>query len=127
MASPAGHGQEPRDLWATGSHEQYRDRLPGIIVDAKGDQFQKTEGFRPTRMQNVQLEGHELLRNKSGRTPEDRIRDLALDGVDAELLFPNEGLTIWATQDPIFSQAMCRVYNDWAWETFGPANDLLAP
>ena len=92
-----------------------------------GRQFQKTEGFRPTRMQNVPLEGHELLRNQSGRTPEARISDLALDGVDAEILFPNKGLTIWATPDAQFSQAMCRVYNDWAWETFGPFNDRLSP
>ena len=55
----------------------------------------------PPSMQNVALEGHELLRNKSGRTPEERVHDLALDGVDAEILFPNKGLTIWATQDAI--------------------------
>jgi predicted TIM-barrel fold metal-dependent hydrolase len=127
MVSADGHVQEPGDLWKTRIDEQYRDRLPGIVLNKEGDQFQKTEGFRATRMQNVQLEGHELLRNKSGKTPEDRVRELALDGVDGEVLFPNKGLTIWATHDPIFSQAMCRVYNDWAWETFGDFNDQLAP
>ena len=34
---------------------------------------------------------------------------------------------MWATPDAKFSQAMCRVYNDWAWEVFGPYNDRLAP
>jgi predicted TIM-barrel fold metal-dependent hydrolase len=34
---------------------------------------------------------------------------------------------MWATRDPDFSHAMCRVYNDWAWETFGEHNDQLAP
>ena len=34
---------------------------------------------------------------------------------------------MWATSDPEFSHAMCRVYNDWAWETFGPFNDRLIP
>jgi predicted TIM-barrel fold metal-dependent hydrolase len=127
MASADGHVQEPGDLWKTRIAPEYRDRLPGIVLDATGAQFQKTEGFRATRMQNVPLEGHDLLRNQSGRTPEARIADLALDGVDAEILFPNKGLTIWATADAQFSQAMCRVYNDWAWETFGPFNDRLAP
>ena len=28
-------------------------------------------------------------------------------------------MTIWATPDPVFSQAMCRVWNDYAHETFG--------
>lgn len=34
---------------------------------------------------------------------------------------------MWATADPVFSNAMCRVWNDWAWETFGPYNDRLSP
>ncbi len=127
MASADGHVQEPSDLWITRMAAEYQDRLPGVIMDAKGDQFQKTEGFRPARLQAVKFEGHEELRNKSGRTPKARINDLALDGVDAEVLFPNKGLTIWATRDPKFSGAMCRAYNDWAWETFGPFNDQLVP
>jgi predicted TIM-barrel fold metal-dependent hydrolase len=127
MASADGHVQEPADLWASRMAPEYRDRLPGVVANDKGEQFQKTEGFRPTKLLNVQLEGHELIRNKAGRTPEARISDLALDGVDAEVLFPNKGLTMWATPDPLFSQAMCRAYNDWAWETFGPFNDRLVP
>ena len=126
LVSADGHVQEPGDLWAT-RMPAHRDRLPGVVTNAKGEQFQRTEGFRATKLLDVALEGHELLRNKSGRTPEARISDLALDGVDAELLFPNKGLTMWATPDPLFSQAMCRVYNDWAWETFGPYNDQLIP
>lgn len=127
MVSADGHVQEPGDLWRTRIDEKYRDRLPGVVVDAKGNQFQKTEGFRATKMQSVQLEGHELIRQKAGKTPEERIESLELDGVDAEILFPNKGLTIWATQDAEFSQAMCRVYNEWAWEVFGDFNDRLAP
>jgi predicted TIM-barrel fold metal-dependent hydrolase len=127
MVSADGHVQEPNDLWVSRMGSEFQERLPGVVVDAEGNQLQKTEGFRPTRLVNTPLEGHEALRNKSGRTPEARISDLALDGVDAEILFPNKGLTIWATPDAVFSQAMCRAYNEWAWETFGPFNDQLAP
>ena len=127
LASADGHVHEPADLWASRMPPEYRDRLPGVVANDKGEQFQKTEGFRPTKLINVPLEGHELVRNKAGRTPEARISDLALDGVDAEVLFPNKGLSMWATPDPVFSQAMCRAYNDWAWETFGPFNDQLVP
>ena len=73
------------------------------------------------------MEGEDAFRNGSGKTPEERVSDLALDGVDAEILFPNLGLTVWATPDSVFSQMMCRAWNDWAWETFGAYNDLLAP
>lgn len=127
VVSADGHVQEPSDLWRTRIDAKYRDRLPGVAIDAKGNKFQKTEGFRPLRLQNVKFEGEDALRNQSGRTPEERLADLAADGVDCEILFPNKGLTMWATPDTAFSQAMCRVYNDWAWEMFGPYNDRLAP
>jgi predicted TIM-barrel fold metal-dependent hydrolase len=127
MASTDGHVQEPSDLWRTRIDAKFRDRLPGIVVDSTGKQFQKTEGFRPLRLRDIKFEGEDLLRNQSGKTPQERLDDLAADGVDCEILFPNKGLTIWATPDAEFSQAMCRVYNDWAWEIFGAFNDRLSP
>lgn len=127
MVSADGHVQEPSDLWRTRIDAKYRDRLPGVAMDAKGRKFQKTEGFRPLRLQNIKFEGEDALRNQSGHTPDERLADLAADGVDCEILFPNKGLTMWATPDAEFSQAMCRVYNDWAWEVFGSYNDRLSP
>ena len=128
MVSTDGHAQEPKDLWATRMDEKYQDRLPGVIIGMKGQKFQKTEGFRnPLKLNSIQFEGQDLLRNKAGYTPEDRLADLAADGTDAEVIFPNKGLTMWATSDPLFSHAMCRVYNDWAWEVFGPYGDQLLP
>ena len=46
-----------------------------------------------------------------------RLADMDRDGIDASVLFPNKGLAMWATPDPVFAMAQCRVYNDWAWET----------
>jgi len=127
MVSADGHVQEPKDLWKTRMPEEYWGRLPGVTVDSEGAQFQKTEGFRPVRIRNIKMEGEDALRNGSGKTPEDRLRDLELDGVDAEVLFPNLGLAMWATPDAKFSQLMCHAWNEWAWETFGDFNDRLAP
>ena len=127
MVSTDGHVQEPSDLWRTRMDKRYRHRLPGVAVDAEGRKVQKTEGFRPVRIRNIRFDGEDGLRNRAGATPQQRLEDLAADGVDAEVLFPNKGLTIWATPDPEFSQAMCRVYNDWAWETFADYNDRLSP
>ncbi|MDH3755505.1 MAG: hypothetical protein OEU32_16695 [Acidimicrobiia bacterium] len=47
--------------------EEYHDRLPMVVVvrdkDNKEEQFQKTEGFRPAKLNWVNpLEGHEKLR-----------------------------------------------------------------
>ena len=127
IVSTDGHVQEPSDLWRTRMDKRYAQRLPGVSVDAQGRKYQKTEGFRPVRIRNIVFGGEDAARNRAGHTPEQRLADLARDGVDAEVLFPNKGLTIWATPDAEFSQAMCRVWNDWAWEVFGPYNDRLAP
>jgi predicted TIM-barrel fold metal-dependent hydrolase len=121
------HVQEPNDLWVQRMPKDLHHRLPGVSVDPKGEKFQKTEGFRPIRIRDVPFEGEDRLRNQSGKTPEERLKDLAADGVDCEVLFPNKGLAMWATPDAKFSQAMCRAYNEWAWEVFGPYNDRLAP
>src|SRR5206468_6484613 len=61
---------------------------------------------------------------------EDGIRDLIVTGVQTcalPIFFPNKGLTMWATTDADFAQAQCRIYNDWAWETFAKYNDRLSP
>ncbi|MCY3885938.1 MAG: amidohydrolase family protein [Gammaproteobacteria bacterium] len=127
MVSTDGHVQEPVDLWHRRIGKKFRDRLPGVVVGSDGKKYQKTEGFRPLRIRNIEFKGEDALRNGSGATPEGRLRDLSQDGVDAEILFPNKGLAMWATRDPFFSQAMCRVWNDWAWEVFGSYNDRLCP
>src|SRR5580698_5800373 len=49
------------------------------------------------------------------------------DGVDAEIIFPNKGLFMWATSDAKFAQAQCRVWNDWVWETYAAYNDRMSP
>ena len=127
MVSADGHVQEPNDLWATRMDKKYHHRLPGVVMDTDGKQFQKTEGFRPLRIRNFKMEGEDALRNKAGYTPEARLADHEADGIDCEVLFPNKGLTIWATPDAEFSQAMCHAYNDWAWEVFGPCNHRMSP
>ena len=110
MVSTDGHAQEPKDLWATRMDDKYQDRLPGVIIGMKGQKFQKTEGFRnPLKLNNIEFEGQDRLRNKAGYTAEGRLADLAADGTDAEIIFPNKGLTMWATADPEFSHAMCHV------------------
>jgi predicted TIM-barrel fold metal-dependent hydrolase len=127
MISADCHANEPADLWRERIDAKYRERVPGVRRDNEGKQYQVTEGFRPIRLGNIKFEGEDRERNQAGRTPEERLRDHARDGVDAEIIFPNKGLTMWATPDCEFSQAMCRVWNDWSWEVFGPHNDRLSP
>lgn len=128
MVSADCHVNEPPNLWVERIDEQYRHRLPRIEVDADGTKWSVVEGYKPQKIRDLKLQGEDAERQKSGsRDPEERLRDHARDGIDAEVIFPNRGLQMWATPDPLFSQAMCRVYNDWAWEVFGPYYDRLSP
>ena len=127
MVSADCHAQEPNDFLSSRMPEKYQERLPGIVLDGSGNKMQKTEGFRPIRLSNLKFEGEDLERAEAGKTPEQRIAALDRDGIDCEIIFPNKGLTVWATPDVEFSQAMCRAWNDWAWETFSPYHDRLSP
>lgn len=127
IASSDCHAQEPNDFLSKRMPTKYRDRLPGIILGGDGDKYQKTEGFRPIKIGDFKFHGEDLQRAEAGTTPEERLKALDQDGIDCELIFPNKGLTVWATPDAEFSHAMCCAWNDWAWETFAPYNDRLSP
>ena len=132
MISADCHVNEPSKLWWERIDAKFRNRLPHIEVDEKGHKWMVVEGYQRSRArtQNIQdapRGGEDRLRGDAGRDPLDRIRDHARDGIDAEIVFPNKGLAMFATQDAEFGAAQCRVWNDWAWEVYGPYNDFMSP
>ena len=126
MVSADCHANEPTDLWRVRIEKKYLERLP-YYENRPDGLVQVTEGFRPLSIRPVPLDGEDLERGKAGADPEERLRDQKRDGIDAEILFPNKGLQMWATSSGEFASAMCRCWNDWAWETFGPYNDRMSP
>jgi len=117
------HVAEPPDLWQTRIDEQFRHRLPRVEVDENGVKWSVREGHRPVRIRDLKLEGEDLERSKAGsREPEIRWADHARDGIDAEIVYPNVGLMMWASPDAPMQTAMTRVWTDWVMEVF--KNDL---
>ena len=127
MVSTDSHANEPPDLWETRIDPKYKERVPRIITDDQGVQWRYCEGYRPDRVRVMSFEGEDWVRSKAGADVQDRIKDNRADGVDVEVIFPNKGLAMWATPDPVFANAQCRVWNDWAWEQFGPHPDAMLP
>ena len=127
MISADTHANEPADLWTTRIEAKYRDRLPQVRIDEKGDRWSVVEGNRPTKIRIAAMVGQDQERNGAGATIEGRTADHRRDGIDAEVIFPNKGLAMWATPDAEFAMAQCRVWNDWAWEFYGPHNDTMSP
>ena len=127
MISADTHANEPADLWLTRIEAKYRDRVPQVRIDEKGDRWSVVEGYRPTKIRIAAMVGEDQERNGAGATIEGRAADHKRDGIDAEIIFPNKGLAMWATPDPELAMAQCRVWNDWAWEFYGPHNDTMSP
>lgn len=121
------HVNEPPDLWEQRIDAQYRPRLPHQ-EERNGEKWVVVEGHRPVRVAQLKLEGEDLERSKAGsRDPDERLRDLTRDGVDAEVIYPNRGLLMYTSPDPGFQAAMCRVWNDWSYETFKDHWRRMAP
>ena len=104
------HANEPPDLWATRIEPEYRDRVPHVETDENGVQWRVSEGHRPDRLRISSFEGEDQLRAQAGADIDKRILDNKEDGIDVELIFPNKGLGMWATPDPVFATAQCRVW-----------------
>jgi predicted TIM-barrel fold metal-dependent hydrolase len=127
MVSADCHANEPSNLWSDRLPEHYRKRLPRIEVDANGVKWQISEGWARSRLLDNKLEGEDNVRSKAGANLDERLRDLDDDGVDVEIIFPNKGLTIWATPDADFAHAQCQIWNDWAAEFYAPQRERCAP
>jgi predicted TIM-barrel fold metal-dependent hydrolase len=125
MVSADCHANEPSNLWLQRMDKKYHERLPRVITDKDGVQWRVSEGHRPDRLRLSTLEGEDAARNKAGAEPAGRIADHDMDGIDVELMFPNKGLSMWATPDAEFAQAQCRAWNDWAWEGYSAYQDRV--
>ena len=128
MISADCHANEPANLWAERIDKKYLPRLPRVEVDENGVKWSISEGW-------AKLAPARQLAHRRGSlcaTAAATIRSsgcaiMCADGIDAEIIFPNKGLTMWATSDPEFATAQCKIWNDWAWETFGKYNDRMSP
>jgi len=120
------HANEPKGWVKSRIDPAYRDRLPRLEVRG-GESFIITDGNRPWKIRTSQTDwgDEDILRNKTGYTPESRIEDQDRDGVDVEIVFPNKGMHSFGTKDPAFAMAMCRAWNDWAHEDYGPYDRIL--
>jgi predicted TIM-barrel fold metal-dependent hydrolase len=92
IISADSHVMEPVDLWKKGVPEHYREAAPLFPPHKLGEGFQQRAG---------------------GGDPHARIREMELDGVSAEVLYPTLLLGLFALHDAGLQQACFRLYNDW--------------
>ena len=92
IVSADSHVMEPVDLWKKCVPEKYREAAPVFPPHKLGEGFQKQAG---------------------GWEPNARIKEMEVDGLSAEVLYPTLALSLFAIPDAGLQQACFRVYNDW--------------
>src|SRR5579862_9035260 len=90
IVSADSHVMEPHDLWTNGVPARLKDQAPV---------------FPPPKV------GEGLQHHPGGNDPHARIKEMAQDGVSAEVLYPTLGLSLFGQDDPELQEACFRVYN----------------
>ena len=60
-----------------------------------------------------------------GRDPDERVKEMAADGVSGEVLYPTLAMNLFGLQDVALQEACFRVYNDWILEYCSASPDRL--
>lgn len=92
LISGDSHMSEPMDLWEKNLPAKFRDRAP----HAQAGQHWDRQHMRP-----------------GGRDGFERLKDMAVDGLAAEILFPTDATMCWRLGDVELEEACIHVYNEW--------------
>jgi predicted TIM-barrel fold metal-dependent hydrolase len=128
--SADSHLMEPLDLWVTRVDRRFRDRAPHVVKRADRPNyvlvapdmqpFPIAANFAAGRSREelrdfIGNSGPEAAR-PSGWDPVERIKDQAIDGVEAEVLYTSLGLPLFSLKDGDLQRECFRVFNDFVAE-----------
>ena len=139
IISADGHTIEPPAMWERYLPSRYHDRMPKLVKDPEGgDAWEVVPG------QPVMPIGLVTNRGEWGRRYEDnswfgtsydnmrqgafdgaaRLEEQAIDGVDAEVLYPSQRTmaAFMSQPDPGYHLAGLDAYNQWMWDEFSAAD-----
>lgn len=139
IISADSHMLEPPDLWVERLDAKYRDRAPRVYWDEKQNGwFFGGGGVVPSRaaglfgagvsdedLKDHYDKGYEAAR-AGGWDPAERIKDMEMDGVSAEVLYTSLGFNLFWLEDAEYQEACFHVYNDWLAEFVNYDNTRFA-
>jgi predicted TIM-barrel fold metal-dependent hydrolase len=126
VLSSDSHVFEPPGLWQDRIDRAFRDRAPRIeridgsdCVVVEKDQI--LSGIGLISNAGARFETPEVISavgrfedvHSGGYDPAQHIKDMALDGVAGEVLYPSQGLFYFKIADTGLMSAIFRTYNDW--------------
>lgn len=128
MISADSHVIEPRNLWAERMDKPFRDRAPRVVNNPNGltGEWFMCEGLEPRPASLAFAAGKDPSEYSEfqkatnyddgiagGWEAAPRLKDMALDGVEAEVIYTTLGFRLFGLLDEPFQRELFRVYNDW--------------
>jgi predicted TIM-barrel fold metal-dependent hydrolase len=126
ILSSDSHVFEPPDLWSKRIDAAFRDRAPRmqridgadqIVIEAdqilSGIGLISNAGARFEAPETISGQGRFEDVPQGGYDPAQHLRDMELDGVSGEVLYPSQGLFYFRVADGALMSAIFRAYNDW--------------
>ena len=141
LISADSHVSEPPDLWVERVEKRYRDRAPRLAVNPPGRDgaYFLYEGYAPhpigiglaagkspQELAEFLTKGTYADARPGGWDPAERLKDNAIDGVEADVLYTTLGFRIFWLKDPGLQADCFRVYNDWLAQYVSYAPKLMA-
>ena len=137
IISSDSHVFEPADLWTSRVEAKFQDRAPHVVRREEDDTdwwvcdgvkglsggsggSQAGKRFVPEERDSLTF-GDKMENVRPGAyIPEEHLKDLDLDGIDADVLYPTQGLFLYSVPDSALLTALCKAYNDWLAEFCQP-------
>ena len=130
VISSDNHVVEPPDLWTSRADARFKDRVPRIIREESGADWWYCDGHKVTSNEpgtqvGVRFESPESLSLDSGTfddvrpggyIPEEHVKDMEIDGIDASIVYPSLGLLLYSVPDGEVLTHAFKIYNDWVGE-----------
>jgi len=125
IISSDSHVVEPPNLWTDRMDAKFGDGIPHLERDDPYDQWIcegrsvstlgafTSAGKRFSKPDTIQLEGSFAEVPPGGYDPDAHIKDLAIDGVDADVLYPSVGLGLFGISNTSLCRGILSAYNDW--------------
>jgi predicted TIM-barrel fold metal-dependent hydrolase len=142
LISADSHVNEPGDLWVERIDKSLRERAPRVVENLPGQRpgaYLVLEGVTPIHLAQGIGAGQkpeDLPRFFHGSTykdvrpggwdPAERVKDMDLDGVEADVIYTTLGFRQFWLTDAALQRACFRVYNDWLAEYCAYAPKRLA-
>ena len=125
VISADDHVFEPVDLWTSRGESKFKDHMPHVQSLEDGDWWISDglkllhvaagtqAGLRFEEPEKLTLESRIEEVPLGGYIPEERVKDMDIDGIDVSILYPTAGLGFYIVRDSQLLTSMFKTYNDW--------------